>query len=105
LLLNLKGHEVRLAHDGPAALEAARAQRPEVVILDIALPGLDGYEVARRLREDETTRRAVLVAMTGYGQEDDHRRSRQAGFDRHLVKPVDFQELQQLFAEFVAPVP
>jgi signal transduction histidine kinase len=99
LLLSLKGHTVALAHDGPSALEAARTGRPQVVILDIALPGMDGYEVARRLRAEEATRDAVLVAMTGYGQEDDHRRSRQAGFNHHLVKPVDFAELQQLFAE------
>jgi CheY-like chemotaxis protein len=74
-----------------------------VVILDIALPRMDGYEVARRLREDDVTRQAVLVAMTGYGQGDDHRRSRAAGFDYHLVKPVEFQELHQLLARVVAP--
>ena len=105
LLLQIKGHQVALAHDGPAALDAARDQRPEVVILDIALPGMDGYEVARRLRDEEGTRQALLVAMTGYGQEDDHRRSRQAGFNHHLVKPVDFAELQKLFAEVAVPAP
>jgi CheY-like chemotaxis protein len=105
LLLNLEGHRVSLAHDGPSALETARAERPEVVILDIALPGMDGYEVARRLRADEGTRDALLVAMTGYGQEDDHRRSRQAGFNHHLVKPVDFAELQKVFAELPSPLP
>jgi signal transduction histidine kinase len=104
LLLNLKGHQVSLAHDGPAALEAARTARPEVIILDIALPGMDGYEVARRLRAEEGDRHPLLVAMTGYGQEEDRRRSRLAGFNHHLVKPVDFQELQNLFAEHTAPV-
>jgi signal transduction histidine kinase len=105
MLLQLKGHQVALAHDGPAALDAARAQRPEVVILDIALPGMDGYEVARRLRDEEGTRQALLVAMTGYGQEDDRSRSRQAGFNHHLVKPVDFTDLQKLFAEAALPAP
>jgi CheY-like chemotaxis protein len=82
------GHEARIVHDGPAALAAACEQRPEVVFLDIGLPGMDGYEVARRTRAAGLSA-ATLVALTGYGQEADRRRSAQAGFAQHLVKPVD----------------
>jgi CheY-like chemotaxis protein len=89
LLLELGGHEVRTAHDGPAALEAARAFQPRVVLLDIGLPGMSGYEVARRLREMSGMERALLLALTGYGQEDDLRLARAAGFDQHLVKPAE----------------
>jgi PAS domain S-box-containing protein len=94
MLLRATGHEVRTAHAGPAALEAARAHRPEVVLLDIGLPGLDGYEVARRLRAEPGFKGALLVALTGYGQDEDRRRSQAAGFDLHLVKPVDLATLQ-----------
>jgi CheY-like chemotaxis protein len=97
-LLRLGGMEVQVAHDGPSALEAARAFGPEVVLLDIGLPGMDGYEVARRLRAQAATREAVLVAVTGYGQDEDRERSRQAGFEYHLVKPVDLGILQTVFA-------
>jgi signal transduction histidine kinase/CheY-like chemotaxis protein len=96
--LELTGHEVRTAHDGPAALEAAHAYQPEVVLLDLGLPRMDGYEVARRLRESLAAKNVVLVALTGYGREEDRHRSREAGFDYHLVKPVDVGGLQQLLA-------
>jgi signal transduction histidine kinase/DNA-binding response OmpR family regulator len=96
MLLRLGGHEVRVAHDGNAALEAARPFAPEVVLLDIGLPGLDGYEVARRMRSRPETAGALLVAVSGYGQEEDRRRSREAGFDHHLIKPVDFQVLRDV---------
>jgi signal transduction histidine kinase/DNA-binding response OmpR family regulator len=99
LLLGLGGHKVRLVHDGPAALEAARADQPEVILLDIGLPGMDGYEVARQLRREEGTAKSLLVAMTGYGQAEDRRRTREAGFDLHLVKPVDPRELQEVLAQ------
>jgi signal transduction histidine kinase/CheY-like chemotaxis protein len=95
-LLHADGHRVEVVYDGPAALEAARARPPDVVLLDIGLPGMDGYEVARRLREQEGPHRALLVALTGYGQEDDVRRSRAAGFDDHRVKPVDLDVLRPL---------
>jgi CheY-like chemotaxis protein len=95
-LLELMGHQVRTAPDGPAALESVRDYRPEVVLLDIGLPGMDGYEVARRLRAERATEAVFLVALTGYGQEEDRRRSREAGFDRHLVKPVDLNTLRQV---------
>ncbi len=98
VLLRSAGHEVRTAYDGPSALAAARDLRPEVVLLDLGLPGMDGCEVARRLRQLEGLQGALLVALTGYGSEEDRRRSKEAGFDRHLVKPVDPAELRELFA-------
>ena len=101
-LLKLLGHEVHVAHDGPAALRATADVRPEVVFLDIGLPGMDGYEVARRIRRPGRTE-ALLVALTGYGQEEDRRRSREAGFDHHLVKPVDPAVLEDLLAAAAAP--
>src|SRR5438876_236052 len=87
-LVRTKGPAVPTAYDGREALDVARQQHPEVVFLDIGLPHLDGYAVASQLRRDSATRDAYLVAMTGYGQEEDRRRSREAGFDHHLVKPV-----------------
>src|SRR5262249_34854516 len=84
-LLRIQGHEVRTAHDGPEALEAARAFRPQVVLLDIGLPGMDGYEVARRLRQEPESGGVVLVAVTGYGRDEDRRAAAAAGFDHHLV--------------------
>ncbi len=98
MLLRAAGHEVQTAHSGPAALEAARAFRPEAVLLDIGLPGLDGYEVARRLRGEAGCGGALLVAVTGYGQDEDRRRAREAGFDHHLVKPADLATLQEILA-------
>jgi PAS domain S-box-containing protein len=97
-LLKLLGHDVRVAHDGPAAVEVARVHRPEIVLLDIGLPGMDGYEVARRLRTEECCRDALVIAVSGYGQPEDLRRSKEAGFDHHLVKPVDYDALMTLFA-------
>ena len=88
-LLRADGHEVRTAADGPSALAAVKAFWPEVVFMDIGLPGMDGYEIAARMRQAPEMRSAVLVALTGYGQEKDRERSRQAGFDQHLTKPVD----------------
>jgi len=98
VVLRLAGQEVRVVHDGAAALEAAHADRPDVIFLDIGMPGMDGYEVARRLRDDPVLRGAVLVALTGWGQPEDRRRSREAGFDHHIVKPVDPDVMQTLLA-------
>ena len=99
LLLQMAGHEVKMAHDGPSALAAARAHRPEVVLLDIGLPaGMDGYEVARRMRPEPGLERSLIVAVTGFGQEEDRRRAVHAGFDAHLVKPVDLKQLSRLLA-------
>jgi PAS domain S-box-containing protein len=99
MLLRFYGHEVWAAHTGPKALEVARAEQPDVVLLDIGLPGMDGYEVARLLRQQEELGDMRLVAMTGYGQEKDRQRSDATGFDYHLVKPVDPAKLQDLLAE------
>ncbi|HKV13009.1 MAG TPA: PAS domain-containing protein [Thermoanaerobaculia bacterium] len=98
-LLGIWGHQVRVAYDGPAALEAAKASPPEMVLLDIGLPGMDGYEVARLLRGLPGLARATIVALTGYGQESDRRRSELAGIDHHLVKPVDVEHLRRLVGE------
>ncbi|MDC3989144.1 PAS domain S-box protein [Polyangium jinanense] len=98
MLLRIAGHEVHTVHDGPAALEAARTFRPEVVLLDIGLPGMNGYEVARRLRQDPDQGQAILVALTGYGHDEDRRRTKEAGFSAHLVKPVDLVKLDAILA-------
>ena len=103
MLLKLYGHEVWPVHTGPKALEVALAEWPDVILLDIGLPGMDGYEVARRLREQQGSERVRLIAMTGYGQEADRRRSQDAGFDHHLVKPVDPAKLQELLGTFCTP--
>jgi CheY-like chemotaxis protein len=105
-LLRQAGHEVEVATDGPAAVSAAENQHPDVVLLDIDLPGLCGWEVAKTLRALPADKRPLLVALTGYGDDEDHRRSREASIDLHLTKPVDPDRLQQLlgrFRSFVAP--
>jgi CheY-like chemotaxis protein/nitrogen-specific signal transduction histidine kinase len=99
LMLDLEGHEVRTAADGLEALEVAEVFRPKVVLLDIGMPGIDGYETARRLRARPWAKSALLCAQTGWGQEDDKRKARSAGFDRHLVKPIDPEELNRILAE------
>jgi two-component system CheB/CheR fusion protein len=99
ILLGFWGHDVRLVHDGLAALDAVPDYGPDVVLLDIGLPRLDGYAVASRLRADNHNPSLLIVAMTGYGQEEDRRRTVSAGFDHHLVKPIDLHHLEQLLAE------
>ncbi len=96
MLLQFGGHETYKAHDGLAAVEAARRLRPDVVLLDIGLPGLNGYEVCSRIRQEPWGKRVTLVALTGWGQDEDRDRSREAGFDAHMVKPVDFDALLKL---------
>jgi CheY-like chemotaxis protein len=98
LLLELQGHHVTVAYTGPDGVQAARTARPDIVLCDIGLPGMDGYTVAGELRGRPETARARLIAVTGYGQDEDRRRSRQAGFDAHLVKPVAPEVLQALLA-------
>jgi PAS domain S-box-containing protein len=98
MLLRLAGHEVVTAYDGEVGLDVARRWQPDVVLLDIGLPRLDGYEVARQLRRDKGLRKALVVAMTGYGKDEDRQRSQEAGFNAHLVKPVDLDELARLIA-------
>jgi CheY-like chemotaxis protein len=99
LLLSLGGHEVSTAHDGEAALARVHADRPDVVLLDIGLPRVNGYEVARRLRARYPKERLALVAITGWGQEEDRRRASEAGFDRHLTKPIEAGVVQALIQE------
>jgi CheY-like chemotaxis protein/anti-sigma regulatory factor (Ser/Thr protein kinase) len=98
LLLRLRGHEVATAADGLATLELARSFRPEVVLLDLGLPGMDGYEVARRLRAEAELATVRFVAMTGHGHEEDRRRCREAGFAEHLMKPADLDEVERMLA-------
>jgi two-component system CheB/CheR fusion protein len=104
-LLLLFGHEVELARTGAEGIEMAHRLRPQVVLCDIGLPGLDGYGVARALREDPDTAAIRLIALTGYGRESDRQRSEEAGFEVHLVKPVDPAELKSLLARWAAERP
>src|SRR5262249_14544046 len=92
-LLQLYGHEAHVALGGPQALQVARDRPPDVVLLDLAMPQMDGYELAKRLREQLTPRRFKLAALTGYGQGADHARSQAEGFDQHFAKPIDPAEL------------
>ena len=96
MLLSLSGHQVRSAKDGLQALHVATEFRPDVVLLDIGLPLMDGYEVARRLRQTPQTAGALLIALTGYGQQGDRQRGRDAGFDGHMLKPVDPHALAKI---------
>jgi signal transduction histidine kinase len=102
-LLQLGGHEIHKAVDGVQALEAATRVRPDLVLLDIGMPGMDGYEVARRIRSQPWGRAAKLVALSGWGQESDRKRSREAGFDTHCIKPLDPQRLSMLLASLSTP--
>lgn len=102
-LLELLGHQTRVAHNGPDALLLAASFRPDVILLDIGMPGMNGYDVCQRLRQEPWGRSMVVVALTGWGQPEDRRRAREAGFDNHLVKPADFQELESILSELPAP--
>lgn len=102
MLLELDGHVVEAAAEGMQALEIARGKDPDVALVDIGLPGIDGYEVARRIRASGT-RRPLLIALTGYGQPEDRRRATEAGFDSMLVKPVDPSALSDLLATLEIP--
>jgi CheY-like chemotaxis protein len=95
LLLQALGNDVRTVHDGRRAVEESEAFRPDVALLDIGMPGLDGYEVARLIRSKPWGAGIVLIALTGWGDEEDVRRSREAGFDRHLLKPIDIAPLRE----------
>ncbi|HZP89094.1 MAG TPA: response regulator [Burkholderiales bacterium] len=96
MLLELSGHDVHRAYSGPEALEIAARIHPEVIVLDIGMPGMDGYEVAKYVRQEPWAAGAKLIALTGWGQEDDKRQARAAGFDHYLVKPVDPIDLERL---------
>jgi CheY-like chemotaxis protein len=100
--LQLLGHVVQVAYDGPSALRVAQAFRPDLALLDIGLPAMDGYELGQQLRVSLSGTPLKLVALTGYSQDTDRRRTTDAGFDRHLVKPVDFDRLQAVIEELFA---
>ncbi len=102
VLLKMWGHQVFMSYDGKSAVETAHRQKPEVVLLDIGLPDMDGYQVAKKLRAYNGNQVAFLVAMTGYGQDKDRELAKKAGFDMHLIKPVDLDVLQQLLLHFSA---
>ncbi len=99
-LLRGDGCDVRIAADGPAALQAAEQHHPEIVLLDLGLPGMSGYDVARGLRAQKTDRRPFLIAVTGRGEQSDRVHSYEVGIDLHLTKPVDIDELRQYFVRF-----
>ncbi|MGV3559215.1 response regulator [Larkinella arboricola] len=96
MLLKLKGNEVHTRYGGRTGLEAAENLHPQVVILDIGMPGMDGYETCRHIRQQPWGKDTVIVALTGYGREEDKRKTQEAGFDGHLIKPVDLASLTQL---------
>ncbi len=98
-LLQIRGHEVRIAHDGLTGLELAKNSKPDVVLIDIGLPGMDGYQLAAHLRRDESVKDATLIAISGYGQEEDLRQAREAGFDHHLLKPIISDQLIKIVEE------
>jgi CheY-like chemotaxis protein len=98
MLLEIAGHETHQAHDGVEAIEAAERVRPDAVLLDIALPRMNGYEVCRRIRAQAWGKDLMMVALTGWGQDEDRQRSQEAGFNSHLVKPVDVDVLMKLLA-------
>ncbi|MGN6135072.1 MAG: ATP-binding response regulator, partial [Aureliella sp.] len=99
MMLRLMGNETCLAHDGLAAVEMAQQFRPDIILLDIGLPKLNGYQACRRIREQPWSAGMTIIALTGWGQEEDRRRSHEAGFDHHLVKPVELTALMQLLSE------
>lgn len=105
-LLEALGYEVHIAYDGEAAVRAAAALRPDVILMDIGLPGLNGFEAARRIRAeraDSPGMRVLIVALTGWGQEADRRRSAAAGIDHHLIKPLDLAALQKILDSLPTP--
>ena len=102
-LLRLTGHEVETALDGPTGINTARRYQPEIIFLDIGLPEMDGYEIAKRLREDASLTKVTLIAMTGWGQEEDKRRAMEAGFDQHLTKPVEISAIEDVLSGMQTP--
>ena len=98
LLVRLGGHQVVQALDGPSALRSFEQFQPEIVLLDIGLPGMDGHEVATRIRASQNGHETLLVALTGFGEAQDRQKSMDSGFDTHLVKPASIAELEELFA-------
>jgi len=105
VLLKLMGAEVSAAYDGLEALEVAASFRPQAVLLDIGMPMLHGYDTARRFRQEEWGREIVLIALTGWGREEDRRRAEEAGFDGHLIKPVQVSALRQMLERLLDRAP
>jgi CheY-like chemotaxis protein len=102
MLLQLINHQVHIAYDGPSAIELVLRVKPDAVLLDIGLPGFDGYQVARELRKQSHLSSLVLIALSGYGQEEDRRRAREAGFNHHMIKPVNNDELFRVLDTLLA---
>jgi len=98
MLIESSGHDVKTAHEAQSALELARGFRPAFVLMDIGLPGMNGYELASAFRQDKELRNAILIAISGYGQYQDRERAREAGFDHHMLKPVDLELLLPIFS-------
>jgi CheY-like chemotaxis protein len=103
MMLELLGHEVSAAHDGVEAVETARSFRPDVAFLDVGMPRMNGYEAARLIRLQPECAGVILVALTGWGQEEDKRRSHEAGFDVHMVKPIDYNAVEKLISDLRRP--
>jgi CheY-like chemotaxis protein len=104
LLLSFDGYEVETADSGPKGLELAKTFRPQVVLCDIGLPGMDGYQVARAIRQDPELASSYIIALTGYGRDEDLRQTKAAGFDLHMTKPVDYENLRRTLASLPARV-
>lgn len=104
-LLRLEGHHAITVHDGFAAIDAAEQHRPDVVLLDIGLPRMSGHEVCRRLRDRPWGKELVVIALTGWGQSEDRRKSQEAGFDGHLVKPILYETLEELLSSLTPTAP
>src|SRR5688572_4639983 len=102
ILLSEDGHEVRMAHDGHQAIETVGLFRPEVMFLDIGLPGMSGHEVARKLRETHPKGTLTIVALTGFGHDEERKRSAESGMDHHVLKPLDLDELQTMLRKYTA---
>jgi CheY-like chemotaxis protein len=98
MLLEMMGHQVRVAYNGLTALEISAEFVPDVALIDVGLPGMDGYELARRIREHPELQHTMLIAQTGWGREEDRENSREAGFDHHLSKPIDHKLLEKILA-------
>ena len=99
VLLRLKGHTVESRHDGRGAVETAELFRPEVILLDLGMPGLSGYEVCREIRNQPWGSEMLLIAQTGWGQDQDRQRTKDAGFDGHLTKPIDLARLEKILSD------
>ena len=102
MMLKLMGNEAKTAHDGLEALDVAAAYRPDLILLDIGMPRLNGYDTAKHIRQQPWGKGVVLVALTGWGQDEDRRKSEEAGFDSHMVKPIEPAALEKLLANLKA---